>query len=82
MFIIMKTLSIRTLALTAATVALLGLAGSSPVSADYYAPYHPYAYGHNGYWDEHRGYHHWDRYHDHDGYYNRRSDGVRVFIRL
>jgi hypothetical protein len=30
----MKNISIRTLALTAATIALLGLAGSGPVSAD------------------------------------------------
>jgi len=77
----MKTTSNRILAL-AITTLLLGLATSSPVSADYYGPYHPYAYGHNGYWDEHHGYHHWDRHHDHDGYWQRRDDGARIFISI
>jgi len=81
MFINMKTTSIRILAL-AITVIVLGLAGTGPVSADYYGPYHPYVYGHNGYWDEHHGYHHWDRYNNHDGYWYHRNDGARIFISI
>lgn len=79
-FINMKNISPRIFAL-AVTTLLLGL-GNSPVLADSYGPYHPYAYGHNGYWDKHHGYHPWDRYHDHDGYWYRRGDGVRIFISI
>jgi hypothetical protein len=77
----MKNTSIRLWTL-AVTVIVLGFAGNSPVSADSYGPYHPYVYGHNGYWDEHHGYHHWDRYHDHDGYWYHRHDGVSIFINI
>lgn len=74
----MKTLKMAVLGF-AALIAMTAFAGSA--KADYYAPYHPYTYGQNGYWDEHHGYHHWDRYHDHDGYWDRRG-GARIFIRL
>jgi hypothetical protein len=77
----MKKTFIRIWTLAIAVI-VLGLAGTGPVSADSYGPYHPYVYGHNGYWDEHHGYHHWDRYHDHDGYWYRRNDGVRIFINI
>ena len=60
----------------------LALAGSNPVHADSYGPNHPYAYGHNGYWDEHHGYHHWDNYHGRQGYWYHRNDGVRIFISI
>ena len=79
MFYHMKTTSTRILVLAVIT-ALFVMANYSPVLADSYGPYHPYAYGHNGYWDEHHGYHHWDHYNGHDGYWHRRSDGVRIFI--
>lgn len=69
----MKTISKAVFAL-----AILGIAGASVAKADYYRDPH-YAYGHNGYWDEHHRYHHWEHYHDHDGYWSQRN-GVRVFI--
>jgi len=59
-------------------VALVAVAGTSIAKADSYRDPH-YAYGHNGYWDEHHHYRHWDHYNNHDGYWTHR-DGVRVFI--
>jgi hypothetical protein len=77
----MKTTTIQTMALAIITL-VLGLASASPALADTFGPYHPYTYGHNGYWDEHHAYHHWDRYNNHDGYWTHRSDGVRIFINI
>ena len=75
----MKTLKMAVMGF-AAVIALTAFSGSA--KADSYGPNHPYTYGHNGYWDEHHGYHHWQQYNGHNGYWNRRSDGVSVFIRL
>jgi hypothetical protein len=77
----MKTPTIQTLALAVLT-ALLAIAGTGSLKADSYGPYHPYTYGHNGYWDEHHAYHHWERYNNHDGYWYHRSDGARIFINI
>jgi hypothetical protein len=77
----MKTTTLRIMALAIITL-VLGLASASPAVADTFGPYHPYTYGHNGYWDEHHGYHHWQQYNGHDGYWTHRSDGVRIFIHI
>jgi len=77
----MKTTTIPFLTLALLTACLV-LAGSRPAAADQYGPNHPYVYGHNGYWDEHHGYHRWDHYNNHDGYWYRRNDGVRIFISI
>jgi hypothetical protein len=61
-------------------VAALALLGSSVVRADYYRDPN-YRYGHNGYWDHGNHYHHWARYHDHDGYWSNRN-GARIFIQI
>ena len=60
------------------TLIVLAIAGATAANADYYRNNH-YAYGHNGYWDEHHRYHHWDHYHGHDGYWDNRG-GTRIFI--
>ena len=71
----MKTIS--KVILTLAVLVVAG-AGASVAKADYYRDSR-YTYGHNGYWDDHHRYHHWDRYNGHDGYWGDRN-GVRVFI--
>jgi len=81
LLITMKYTSTRTLALIITTV-ILGLVANRTASADSYGPYHPYAYGHNGYWDNQHRYHHWDQYQNHNGYWYHRSDGVRIFINI
>ena len=70
----MKTTSMKVLL----TIAVLAIFGSSFANA--YDRDRRYQYGHNGYWDEHHSYHHWDHYNGHDGYWHQRDDGVRVFI--
>lgn len=65
------------IALVLATFAILG--ASSNASAYGRNPH--YRYGHNGYWDEHHHYHHWQHYHGHDGYWDNRG-GTRVFINI
>jgi hypothetical protein len=70
----MKTTSMKVLL----TVAALAIFGSTFANA--YDRDRRYQYGHNGYWDEHHSYHHWDHYNGHDGYWRTRDDGVRVFI--
>ncbi len=62
------------------TLVVLAVLGASTASAYDRNPH--YRYGHNGYWDEHHGYHHWDHYHGHDGYWYNRPDGVRIFINV
>ena len=42
--------SLRTLLLGSVALAALAVFGSTQARADYYAPGHPYTYGHNGYW--------------------------------
>ncbi len=75
----MKPLRLAGLGL-ATVVALFAFSGTA--KADHYGPYHPYTYGHNGYWDEHHRHHNWSTYHDHQGYWYHRNDGVRVWINL
>jgi hypothetical protein len=71
--------SLHTLLLGSVALAAFAFLGSTQARADYYAPGHPYTYGHDGYWDEHHGYHHWDHYNGHDGYWHR-ENGVRIFV--
>ncbi len=77
----MKHHSLRTYALVLTTL-MLALAGSSALFADSYGPYHPYTYGHNGYWNQQHVYHHWDQYNGQRGYWMQRNDGVRIFITI
>ncbi len=70
----MKTLK-TTLAIAALTVTLM-LAGVSSSFADYYQ------HDHNGYWDNHRSYHHYSYYHGHQGYWYPQPNGVRIWISI
>ncbi len=68
----------KTISKVILTLAVLVIAGASVAKADPNRDSR-YTYGHDGYWDEHHHYHHWDHYNGHDGYWGNRN-GVRVFI--
>ena len=63
--------------LATALMGFLVLALAAPAMADD----GPYRHDHNGYWDDHHAYHHFDSYHNHHGYWHT-DNGARIFINV
>ena len=61
---------------------LLVLTGAANLWADgQWDSRHHYRRDNYGYWDQHNSYHHYIRYHDHNGYWDTMGP-IRVFINV
>jgi hypothetical protein len=76
----MKTTSSK-FVFTVLAVLLMAVGASSLWADNMWDARHHYRRDNYGYWDEHNSYHHYIRYHDHNGYWDTMGP-VRVFINV